>query len=187
MYHIYIYQTLLIRVNPTEVAVCAYRTYSPYSCLSVRRLLLEAITYYSSTQSTLTNYLVDMYKYSYIYQAVPRANSAKRVIMCYVYNSAYSLFLEKRRHPVNVLSMRTHLVDAFEALLEVRLHPVDVLRLGQDGEQLVVRQEVQAGEHRPLRLKVVAQPLLNLVQKLRALSVQGKVSTNQSGQNSQVM
>lgn len=44
-----------------------------------------------------------------------------------------------------------------------------VLGLRQDGEELVVREEVQSREYRPLGLEVVAQALLDLVEELGAL------------------
>lgn len=73
--------------------------------------------------------------------------------------------LARDLHP----TVMTHLIDALETFLEVRLHPVDVLRLGQDREQLVVREEIQPGKDRALRLQVVAETLLYLIQQLSAL------------------
>lgn len=52
-----------------------------------------------------------------------------------------------------------------EALLEVRLHEEGVLRLGQDLQQLVVGDEVEAREGGPLRLEELLQLLQDLVQQ----------------------
>ena len=51
----------------------------------------------------------------------------------------------------------------------MRLDGGGVLGLGQDLQQLVIRQEVEPGEGRPLGLQVLAEPLLDLVQELVAL------------------
>lgn len=42
------------------------------------------------------------------------------------------------------------------------LHLEDVLRLGEDGEEVIVREEVEAAEHVALGLEVLVEALLNL-------------------------
>ena len=49
------------------------------------------------------------------------------------------------------------------------LHSSRILGLGQDLEQLIVRQEVEPGERSSLRLQVLAETLLDLFQELVAL------------------
>ena len=64
---------------------------------------------------------------------------------------------------------KTHPIDVLKALAEVRLHSGRVAGLGQDFQQLVVREEVEPGEGRPLGLQVFAQAFLHLLQQLVAL------------------
>ena len=52
-----------------------------------------------------------------------------------------------------------------EALLEVRLKLDHVFRLGEDGQQVVVAQEVEPRKHVSLRLQILVQAFLNLVQQ----------------------
>ena len=61
------------------------------------------------------------------------------------------------------------LVDVLEAFAQVRLHGLRVLGLREDLEQLVVGQKVEARKRGALRLQVLAQALLHLLQQLVAL------------------
>ena len=65
--------------------------------------------------------------------------------------------------------LELELVDAFEALAQEGLDAEGVLGLGQDLEQLVVGQEVEAREGETLGLQVVIEALLDLVEQLVAL------------------
>eukprot|EP00966_Prymnesium_polylepis_P002065 47252-Prymnesium_polylepis.1 len=55
--------------------------------------------------------------------------------------------------------------DALEALGQVRLHRERVLRLREDLEQLVVREEEEAREGEPLEVEVVVEALLDLLEE----------------------
>ena len=54
--------------------------------------------------------------------------------------------------------------DALEALVKVRLHGARILGIGQDLDELIIRQEEEAREGEALELEVVVQALLDLVQ-----------------------
>eukprot|EP00965_Chrysotila_dentata_P236251 6201213-Pleurochrysis_carterae.AAC.2 len=60
---------------------------------------------------------------------------------------------------------KVELLDVVEALDQVWLHRLRVPRLGEDLEQLVVREEEEARESGALRLQVVLQVLLDLVER----------------------
>ena len=53
------------------------------------------------------------------------------------------------------------LLHRLEALAQVGLHRTRVLRLTEDADELVVGEEVEAGECRPFRLQIVGQILLH--------------------------
>lgn len=55
-------------------------------------------------------------------------------------------------------------VDVFEDLLEVGLNGSGLLGLGEDLEQIVVGEEVEAGKFLPLLLEVLVEALLNLLE-----------------------
>jgi hypothetical protein len=60
-------------------------------------------------------------------------------------------------------NLEVELGDALEALLQVRLDTQRILRLGEDLEQIVGREEEEAREVEHLRLEVVVEPLLHLL------------------------
>ena len=66
-------------------------------------------------------------------------------------------------------ALELELVDRLEALADVLLHLERVLRVGEDLEQLLVGQEVEARERLPLRLEVLGELLLDLLQVLVVL------------------
>mmetsp|Transcript_1967 Transcript_1967/g.4470 ORF Transcript_1967/g.4470 Transcript_1967/m.4470 type:complete len:317 (-) Transcript_1967:3047-3997(-) len=65
-----------------------------------------------------------------------------------------------------MLAPEVKLLDRVKALHHVRLYRLHVARLGQDLEQLVVGEEVEAGERHPLKLQVLLERLLDLIEGL---------------------
>ena len=62
----------------------------------------------------------------------------------------------------SLTALELQLADPLEALAQVRLDARGVLRLREDLQQLVVREEEESWEEEPLHLEVVVQPLLHL-------------------------
>ena len=60
-------------------------------------------------------------------------------------------------------NLEVELGDALEALLQVRLDTQRILRLGEDLEQIVGREEEEARKVEHLRLEVVVEPFLHLL------------------------
>ena len=60
--------------------------------------------------------------------------------------------------------------NVLKALLEVGLHSRRVLGLGEDLEELIIREEVETWEGNALGLQVLTQPLLDLLQQEVALA-----------------
>mmetsp|Transcript_30364 Transcript_30364/g.70845 ORF Transcript_30364/g.70845 Transcript_30364/m.70845 type:complete len:377 (+) Transcript_30364:481-1611(+) len=65
-----------------------------------------------------------------------------------------------------IVLVKPNTVDAFKALAHVRLHSSWILRLGQDHQQLIVREEEESGECQPLGLEIVVEPLLDHIKLL---------------------
>lgn len=77
----------------------------------------------------------------------------------------------RREHGQDVeLRVELEFRDALEALLEVRLDAHRVLRLGQDLEHLVVREEEEAREEEPLLLEIRVEALVDAVEQRVALA-----------------
>lgn len=73
---------------------------------------------------------------------------------------------------------KLQLVNAFKDLAQEGLHPQGVLGFAQDLQQLVIGEEVEAGESQPLCFQVIIQTLLDLhsfqkVQAQQTLSANG--------------
>ena len=80
------------------------------------------------------------------------------------------------------LVVKVDLGDALEALAEVGLHARRVLGLGQDLEQLVIREEEEAREREALGLEVVVEPLLDELEQPVGLLPRGEHALGRGGE-----
>eukprot|EP00967_Tisochrysis_lutea_P005316 scaffold6363_cov25-Tisochrysis_lutea.AAC.2 len=89
-------------------------------------------------------------------------------------NEGDHLTLDGAHGADDLVLVKLERVDALEALLEVWLHAQGVLGLGQDLKQLVVGQEEETREGKPLCLEVVVEALLDELKQAVGLN-EGRV------------